>query len=76
MPRGKRDVGRTRRILGKIIAELPYKQIAYEEKTTVSYISAVASRYLTRRVIYTYNDKGRKLMSEEQFNLYLGDPNA
>jgi hypothetical protein len=77
MPRGKRDVERTRRIIRQILQGIPYKQIAFEYRTTKTFVSTLASRYLRREVRLVLNSKGERLMSvEEQLSLKLGDPNA
>jgi hypothetical protein len=71
MPRGMRDVERTRRILRKILNGIPYKQIAFEEKTTVPYIAAIKSKYIDETVDLQLNGLGLFVMNEEQLTLPL-----
>jgi hypothetical protein len=76
MPRGRRDIQKTIRIIDKIIAGVPFKQIAFEEKVTLPRVSFIKSRYLSSSNELRLNEKGVKLVNEEQLNLPLGVPNA
>lgn len=69
MPRGKRDIFKTRRILKKVLDGVPFKQIAFEEDTTEAKVSFLKTRYIRAEVELTLNKKGVKLMNEEQFYL-------
>lgn len=71
MSRGKRDVSRTRRILRKVLDRVPYKQIAFEEKTTVPNVAAIKSKFIDETVVLKLNELGLFLMNEEQLMLPL-----
>lgn len=71
MPRGRRNVEKTRRILQKILNKILYKQIAYEENTNIRSIAWIKGKYVTERVTLVLNDKGIRLMGEEQLRLPL-----
>lgn len=71
MGRGKRDVTKTRRILLKILSRLPFKQIAFEEGTSVPYLSQIKSEYIDETISLKLNSKGIRIMNEEQLTLPL-----
>lgn len=71
MPRGKRDINRTRRVLQRLLDGAHLKQIAFEEKMNVDVISALRSKYMDRKLSFTLNNLGLFIMSEEQLSLPL-----
>lgn len=71
MPRGKRDVNRTRRILQKVLDGVPYKQIVFEENTHIPNICALKAKYIDETIILKLNKLGQFLMNEEQLSLPL-----
>ena len=74
MPRGKRDVSKTRRILQKVLEGRPFKQIAFEEHVGETRISFLKARYLSENKHLTLNEKGVKLMNEEQLFFNFSSP--
>ena len=69
MPRGKRDVSKTRRILQKVLEGRLYKQIAFEEGVSEARIAYLKARYISENHELKLNDKGIKIMNEEQLTL-------
>lgn len=70
MPRGSRDIEKTRRIIRKILKGVLFKQIAFEEKIPEPRVSFIKARYLQQTVELTLNERGINLMNEEQLSLF------
>lgn len=68
---GKQDVERTCRILIKILNEVPYKQIAYEEGVSPSKITFTKNHYIREKVSLELNTAGLALMNGAQLDLLM-----